>query len=212
MMEGGAFSSPFLAVLGGQKQLLALTRTTLNGLDPLSGKVLWTQEVPNYRGMNILTPVVWKDCVLMSSYRMDTWLFRIASDGKGGFTSTEVWKNKAKAYMSSPVIIGDYAYMHLMSQRFVCLDLRTGESTWTSEPFGQYWSVVVRGDRMLALDESGKLLLINANPRKFDLVDSQEITKSPAWAHLAVAGDELFVRELTGVSAWKWGVGPKSAD
>ena len=38
---------------------LDFTFVALAGVDPESGDVLWSQEVPAYRGMNILTPTVY---------------------------------------------------------------------------------------------------------------------------------------------------------
>jgi outer membrane protein assembly factor BamB len=202
IMDSGAFSSPVLTTLRGRRQLLIQSRTELHGLDPANGAVLWTQEVPHYRGMNILMPVVWGNTIFTSSYRMDSYLFEIG-EGAAGLVSKELWRNKAKGYMSTPVLLDGHVYLHLANQRFTCIDLRTGETKWTTEPYGQYWSMALRGDRILALDERGQLLLIRATPEKFELLDSREITNSPAWAHIAVAGDEVFVRELTGVTAYR---------
>jgi outer membrane protein assembly factor BamB len=203
IMDSGAFSSPVMATLAGKRQLLVQTRTTLHGLEPADGKVLWTQEVPHYRGMNILMPSVWQDKVFTSSYRNDTYLFQVTPAAGGSFTSKELWRNKAKGYMSSPLLIDGYAYLHLANQRFTCMDLKTGESKWTTEPYGMYWSMALRDDKILALDERGHLLLIRANPEKFELLADREITQSPAWAHVAVSGDEVFVRDLTGITAYR---------
>ncbi len=211
VFESGAFSSPFIATLAGKRQLLVQTRTTLNGVDLETGQRLWNVEVPNFRGMNILTPLVFGDRIFTSTYRNDSYLFEVTK-GADGFSVKELWRNKAKGYMSTGVRIGDYLYLHLQSQRFTCIDLRSGETKWTSEPYGQYWSVVVRGDSMLALDERGQLHLIKANPESFQLLDSREVAKSSAWAHLAVAGEELFVRDLTGITAWRWGSAPAATN
>lgn len=204
IFESGAFSSPFLAKIGGRAVLLVQSRTTLHGLDPDSGAMLWSQDVPSYRGMNILTPVVYGDGIFTSTYRNESYFYRIGQDQR----VQEVWRNKTKGYMSTPVVIGDFAYLHLQSQRFTCLDLRTGETRWTSEPFGQYWSLAVRNGLILALDERGQLHLIRANPEKFELLDSREVSESSAWAHLAAAGDEIFVRDLSGISAYRWRASP----
>jgi hypothetical protein len=143
------------------------------------------------------------DTVFTSLYRMDSFAFRVGyADGK--WQVGEAWKNKAKGYMSTPVKIGDHLYLHTMNQRFTVLNWKTGETGWTTTPFGTYWSMVTRGEKILALDEAGKLLLIQANPAKFELLDSKELTQTPAWAHLAVAGDEIFVRELNAISAYRW--------
>ena len=39
-------------------------------------------------------------------------------------------------------------------------------------PYGKYWSLVANEGQILALDERGDLLLINANPKSFYLIDS----------------------------------------
>lgn len=199
IFESGAFSSPVMATLGQRRVLLVQSRTTLHGLDPETGKELWSREIPNFRGMNILTPVVHENGIFTSTYRNESYFLKPA-----GGQLQEVWRNKTKGYMSTPIVIGDYLYMHLQSQRLTCLDLRTGETKWTSEPFGQYWSLASRGDKILALDERGQLHLVRANPEKFELLDSREVSDSPAWAHVAVAGGEVFVRDLKGITAYRW--------
>jgi outer membrane protein assembly factor BamB len=199
IFESGAFSSPLISQIGERRILLVQSRTRLHGLDPETGGELWSREIPNFRGMNILTPVVYQDGIFTSTYRNESYFLK-----PGGGTLQEVWRNKTKGYMSTPVVIGDFVYLHLQSQRFTCLDLRTGETRWTSEPFGQYWSLASRGDKILALDERGQLHLVRANPEKFELLDSREVSDAPAWAHVAVAGGEVFVRDLAGISAYRW--------
>lgn len=63
--------------------------------------------------------------------------------------------------------------------------------------------MITRGERILALDSDGKLHLIQADPERFQLLDSVEISQSPTWGHLAAAGDEVFVRELEAVAAYR---------
>lgn len=147
-MSGSAFSSPFLYEPQGTAQILVQTRTDLATVDPESGKVDWKVPIEAFRGMNILTPVVYKDSIFTSSYGGGTWLLR-SLDGE----VEEVWKNKVEGYMSSPVVIGDCVYHHLKNQRFTCLNLNTGESMWTTKPFGNYWSMIANGSKILALDE-----------------------------------------------------------
>ena len=45
-----------------------------------------------------------------------------------------------------------------------------------------------------------------ANKEKFDLLDQRKLTNGETWAHLAAAGDELFVRELNALVAYRWSV------
>jgi outer membrane protein assembly factor BamB len=210
MFESGAFSSPVIAEIAGTRQLLVQTRVALHGIDLTSGEVLWSQEVPHFRGMNILTPVPFDGGVFTSSYRNHSYFFEVKK-GAAGYDVSEAWRHKAKGYMSTPVVVGDHVYMHLSNRRFTTIDLTTGQGKWTTLPFdGQYWSMATQGDRILALDESGSLLLIEANPQEFKLIDRRQVSEQDAWAHIAVAGDQVFVREREAITVYRWGAEPQS--
>lgn len=202
-MYGSAFSSPTIATLAGKEQLLVQTRESLAGVDLETGSVLWSRKIPTFRGMNILTPTVSEDSVFTSAYGGQTWLFDVSASGET-MEIKEKWKNRAQGYMSSPIVINNHVYLHLRNQRFTCIDLATGESKWTTKPYGKYWSLVANGDKILALDERGDLLLIKANPEKFDLIGTTKVSSESTWAHLAVSGDEILIRELNSLKAYVW--------
>ncbi len=198
--NGTAVSSPVLATLAGRRQLLVQHPKTLYGIDTASGDVLWSAEVPAFRGMNIITPTVRQDDVLTSAFGGRTFLFHVTRQ-EGRLAADVAWVNPLQGYMSSPVVVGDHAYLHLRNDRLACLDLNTGKERWVSgEAFGRYWSMAVQGDRILALDQRGVLYLFQANPEKFDLLDSRKVSDDETWAHLAVCDDEVFVRELTALA------------
>ncbi|MHB8973385.1 MAG: hypothetical protein ACYC3X_24900 [Pirellulaceae bacterium] len=88
--------------------------------------------------------------------------------------------------------------------------------SWRVELAPSYSGPIVATDRVFvtktldrkteivrALDERGELLLIHASPDQFDLLDRRTIADD-AWAHLALCGQEVFVRELTGLTALLW--------
>ena len=201
-MNGSAFSSPVFTRLHGKDILIVQTRTKLAGVDPVDGKVLWQEEVPAFRGMNILTPTIVGDAIFTSSHSGGTFLYGV-KEGNAGVQQT--WKQRFDGYMSSPIIIDGHAYLHLKNQRFCCVEVKTGTSKWTTpKTFGKYWSMVAQKDKILALDENGELLLIYATPEKFDLLDRKKVSTSEAWAHLAVVGDEVYVRDLQGLSVFRW--------
>lgn len=207
-MLGSAFSSPMIATLAGKRQLVVQGREKMAGVDLSSGEVLWAQVVPSFRGMNILTPLPIGDCIFTSSYQNKAWLYKICAE-KERYAVSDAWSSKTQGYMSSPVLINGYIYLHLQNQRFTCIDQKTGERTWTSRPFGKYCSLVAQGDRILALDQRGTLLLIKANPKEFELIDSLKVSEQETWAHVAVSGDEVYIRELNALAAYRWRA-PKS--
>ena len=203
-MNGSAFSSPVLTEILGVPQLVVQTRERLAGVDPATGSELWSQAVEAFRGMNIVTPTVIGNRIFTSSYGGGSYLFEVSRSGDA-WSVAQVWRNKVQGYMSSPVVIDGYVYLHLRNQRFACLELATGAEKWISRPFGKYWSMVANGHSLLCLDEQGELLLIDASPEEFRLVDQRKVTEQPAWGHLAVSGQQLFIRELGGLIAMTWG-------
>jgi outer membrane protein assembly factor BamB len=202
-MNGSAFSSPILATLHDRLQLLVQTRTTLVGLDPESGETLWSKPIEAFRGMNILTPTVYENSIFTSSYGGKSWRYDVGPK-EGPWDVAMAWENKVQGYMSSPILIGSHLFLHLRNQRFVCIDMESGKELWTTRPFGKYWSMVSNGEQILALDEQGKLFLIDADPAEFRMVSERKVSEEESWAHLAVVDDQVFVRHLKGLSVYQW--------
>lgn len=213
--DQSAFSSPILASLGGREQLVVQSRTTLAGLDPASGAELWSRPIDAFRGMNILTPLVVDDSIFTTAYGGRAWRFALRAD-EGGTTLEPMWDTPQQGYMTSPVAIDGHAYLFLRSNRFTCLELASGAERWTSGPTGDdYWSLVARGDRILALADTGTLRLIAATPERYDVLGEVELVAGPSWAHLSVvdgapeAGSaavpiELHVREQDAYRVFRW--------
>jgi outer membrane protein assembly factor BamB len=204
-MMGNAFGSPVILTLAGKRQLVVQARTRLIGVGLEDGAELWSLPVESFRGMNILTPTfAGKDRLFTATYGGKTLGIDIRSEN-GGFRAVPAWEFKAQGYMTSPIIHEGHAYLQLRSQRALCIDLATGAEKWTTgESFGKYWSMVAQADRILALDERGELILFKATPEKFDVFSRRKVADSDAWAHLAVDGSELYIRELKSLSLWDW--------
>ncbi len=203
-MFGSAFSSPVIVEIHGQKQVIVQTRTDLAGVNPKNGNVIWKQPIKAFRGMNILTPSIKDNNIFTSSYGGKSLLFNVQN--KGDLQSiNKKWENKQEGYMSGPIILDGYCYIHLRKQRITCLDMENGETKWiSSKSFGKYMSMVSNGKEILALDEDGTLYLIDPNPEKFLIKESRKISESPTWAHLAISDNQLFVRELEALACYQW--------
>jgi outer membrane protein assembly factor BamB len=203
MMSGGAFSSPIVAEIAGEKQLIVQTREELCGVSLDSGEVLWREEIEAFRGMNILTPLVIGNRVFTAAHSGKSQLFEISRDANGAWNVNEVWNQKSQGYMSSPVVVGDHIYLHQKSQRFSCLSVDDGSIRWTSEPYGKYWSMIHNGDKILALDETGDLLLIRANPERLEILDTIKAAEN-AWSHIALHQGKLIIRDLSALKVFDW--------
>lgn len=199
-----SIASPQLVEITGAEQFVVHMPGLLAGVDPESGATYWTQETPAYQSIAYLDPLVIGDSLFVSIYGKRSHRFNIAPAGEA-YEVTEAWSTKAKGNMASPVVIDGYVYMLLNNRRMACLDFATGEEKWrTRESFGRYWSMVAGDGKILALDEAGELLLIRANPEEYDLLDRRSFADSSTWAYLAVVGDEVYVRDLQGLTRFEW--------
>lgn len=203
-MSGSAFASPVIGTLGGKRQLLVQSRTHLAGLSLDTGKELWTQPVEAFRGMNILTPTVHDGGLFTSTYGGETALFQVAGE-KAAFNVSKKWALKLQGYMTSPVILDGMAIELTRDQRLAAVDLANGAKLWEiKDKFGKYWSMVTDGKKVLALDQKGELLLFQPSRSDWNLIDRVKVSDAESWAHLAVTNGTIWVRDLKGLTAWKW--------
>lgn len=204
--------------IGGAEWIFVQTREEPVCVDPDKGDIVWKTWIPSIFGMNIFTPTIYKDAVFTSTIA-GTFLIAAekvvnpaaepdAGDGVAKAPGDMLWKNFLQGYMSSPIIIGDHAYIHLRNERLACVNLADGKRTWTSKPMSVYLSMVAQGDKILALGDDGVLRLFAANPEAEKRLGEVSLlppgTVDSSWAHLAVAGEQSFVRDLTGVTAYRW--------
>jgi len=187
--RNGAFSSPLVATLGGAERILVQTREELAAVDPASGKVTWSAATPALFAMNILTPAAVGESVF-SSNLSGTFLLagsqQTVQDRKVA-AGESLWRSNPVGHMASPIIHEGHAYLHLRNGRLACIDLETGKRTWASEPLGEHVSLVAQADRILVLNDDGRLLLLRANPKEFDRLGeagplpTRRIGGGPTW-------------------------------
>ena len=203
-MMGGAFASPAFGVLGGKRQLLVQTREKLAGVDPESGAVLWSQTIEAFRGMNIGTPFAVGGILFTSTYGGKTSGWRV-KEAAGKWTVEPAWEHKSQGYMTTPVVVKGTAFTSLKSGRMMAIDVANGTERWTSsESFGDYVSLATNGERVLGLDTKGSLFLMEGSGDKFTRLGTKKISDSETWAHVAVCGEDVFIRELDGMTLWRW--------
>jgi outer membrane protein assembly factor BamB len=120
-----AFSSPIIARLHNREILVVQARDALKGLDPATGDVLWSQNIQAFQGMNILTPTVYENALLTSAHSGRTQFWRVPEPDFPEAGLEEAWSLPMQAYMSSPVVIGEHAYLHLRKRSTICSSRRS---------------------------------------------------------------------------------------
>jgi outer membrane protein assembly factor BamB len=95
------------------------------------------------------------------------------------------------------VVFADHLLGHdTRTNRLVCVSLETGETAWTSPRVpGKYHSLVLAGGLVLVLNSEGELFVFKATAAECTEVVRWTVAGKGTWAHLAVAGNRLYVKD-----------------
>lgn len=201
--DRSSYASPQLAAPGGVKQLVCFTGTRMVGVKYSDKSLLWDVPFKALYDQTIVTPVVWKDRVVIAGEGRAT--FAVTVPASPGGEPKTAWKNDdLKSYLTTPVVVKDHLIGHDMrTSRLVCVSLETGETAWTSPRVaGKHHCLVVAGGALLWQSETGELVIAKAGADDWTELARWAVTGRGAWSHPAVADGRLFVKDQEFVSAY----------
>lgn len=204
--DGPGYASPVVATLAGVRQVVTQTQRNLVGLSAESGALLWKLPFTTAYEQNAVTPVVSGELVIYSGLDNGVRALRVVSDG-AAYAAQPVWENPdTSAYMSTPVLAGGvlFGLSHKKKGQFFALDAASGRTLWLSEGRqGDNASLVAAGDALLLLTTESKLIVANARKDAFSVVRSYTVAETPTWAHVAVAGAEVLVKDRESLALFR---------
>ena len=190
----------------GQKTLLAWARASVLGIDPDTGDVKFTfpWRSKKLESVNAMTPVVVGNRFFISECyeRGSAWVEVVDNQCKLLWSDLDKRKKSLQAHWCTPVVHNGFLYgcsgRHSGSADLRCIELKTGKIQWVQRGFRRC-SLLLVGDRLVVLGEAGRLALINATPKGFELITERQPDQSFAltpdcWAAPIMADGNLFVR------------------
>ncbi len=196
--DAAGYGPVVLAELGGKRTALVFKAKALVGLDHVNGQELWRQTWETSYDVNAAAPVVFGNNVLISSgYNKGASVIHIAS-GK----ASQSWFNKSiRAHFNTPVIVGDFAYgidgTADPKAPLVCVNLETGETRWKSKAV-QGGSLILAGDKLLILTETGDLVLSDPSPVGYKEIARKHVLDGRNWVQPTLANGRVFARNNKG--------------
>ena len=197
--DNTAYSSLMAGTLGGVRQAVHYTADALLGADAATGKLLWRIPIKTGAKRHTVTPILTGDTVLVSSHSVGMIKMKIVKDG-GTVKAEQDWLNAGvKTMLSTPVLVGDYLYglgtTKGKNSDFVCIDFKTGKELWNQPgAFADYASLITLGDKILALNSTGELSLLKANPQHFEELGRVQVC-GKTWSFPAYVDGKLYVRD-----------------
>ena len=207
------YVSPSIVKIGGEDHLVMIMAATgmgrnasggsVNGLDPLSGKVLWT-----YSNWQCIIPVphavdAGEGRVLITGgYNAGAAMIKVQKKDDGTYGVTELFKTvEFGAHTQPPILYKDHFYAQYStnerSDGLVCMGM-DGKIKWKTgeEPsFVRGGSILVDG-LLLSTDGSKMLYVIEPDPSGFKPLASAELLEQGTnWGPLALVDGKLLIRD-----------------
>lgn len=194
----GSWSTPIIAQVNGQDQIIVPMTTRVNGYDPATGKIVWSCEgVRHGRGdLAYSSPAITGDiCFFTGGFSGPAFAFTLG--GTGDITeASQLWrKERQPQSIGSPVAVDGYIYRPNAGPGTTdCIDPKTGEVQWTSRECGSQWASIVKvGDLLYSTNQDGTTTVFKPNPKEFEEVSSNEL-KDGCNATPAVGEGNIFIR------------------
>src|SRR5207248_558807 len=111
-------------------------------------------------------------------------------------------------YMSTPVLRGELLFGMSTSRggEIFCANAGTGKTLWrAARKGGQNAALVNAGPVLLVLTTEGRLSVLKPSATRYDPVATYKVAETPTWAHPAVVGKWVLVKDQTALAAWSWG-------
>lgn len=178
--------------LNGKPELIVSAQEHVRAYDPQNGKELW--RVAGLTGWVAPSPVFGLGLIFGTSGKNGP-VLAVRPGGRGDVTVTHVaWKHENLGpYVCSPLLHGDYLYVHNELGILTCFEAKTGKAQYRERLEGKFTSSGVAGDgKVYLFNEAGAGFVIRTGPR-FELLAKNALSEytvaSPAIAHGC-----LFVR------------------
>jgi outer membrane protein assembly factor BamB len=190
--NGATYMTPVIYEHAGEKLALIYSWKGLFSVDVQTGKPILVYPWINYNNARTPDPVIFDDKVLLVDdcfegndleKRFSTLL------SLSGEAPSVVWKNSSfYSDVSSPIVIGEYIFgvyggMYSCSKisSLRCIDLKSGQLLWEHHPLvkpSRKWISISAADgKLFVLYESGRLEIIEATPKGYQLISSCELPK-----------------------------------
>jgi outer membrane protein assembly factor BamB len=178
-----------------QQQLVIFGGEAVYGMDPKTGKTLWTEPWKTDNDINAATPVFSGSHLLVSSSRnFGAMLINVTPAG-----AKKEWEKKDVALKFQPPIL-DGSTMYVNSGGTLkAVNWPDLKVLWTATGrdlnLGAGGSLVRVGDKLITMSERGKLSLVHATPAEYKLISQAQVFDySQVWSTPLVYRGKLYVK------------------
>lgn len=216
--KGAGYCPPVIYEFGGRRQLIIWDAFAIQGLDPETGKPLWSVPFEVRASLSVPMPRQDGDRLFVTSFYNGPRMLKVGAD-----RAEVLWKGKSNSeaprltdglhsIMPTPFIKDGHIYGVCSYGQLRCLKADTGERIWETfaattgkeERWGNAF-LVAQGDRFFLFNEKGELIIARLTPKGYDeisrtkLIEPTNTMANPpgrrvVWVHPAFANRSVYVR------------------
>lgn len=192
------YCPPVIYDIAGIRTLVIWHPESINGLDPESGKTLWSYPFAVRAGLTAPMPRAIQQAdggtlLFVTSFYNGPVMLKFA---KGAAKPELLWKGKAgnekntdilHSIIPTPFVDGDYIYGVCSYGQLRCIEIATGKRVWesfvaTGGPYpkeeGERWAnafLIKNGDRFFLPNEKGDLIIAKLSPKGYEEISRAHI-------------------------------------
>src|SRR4051812_16590764 len=209
-----SYASPIVATLAGERQIIVVNESWVTAHCVADGKILWEHPWSNQTDTNAScaqpVPLEGDRLFLSKGYGTGCSLLAIKKDVTGTFSANPLWdpaiKNVMKTKMCNVVVRDGYVY-GIDDVLLECIELETGAVKWKKRrrPEFGHGQIMLIGNTILVLSETGELALVEANPHEYrELAHIQALgAANVTWNNPAFAPPYLLLRNAREAACYR---------
>ena len=214
--EGGdsqvSYASPSLVTLAGVPQILIVNESTVTAHAPDSGKLLWSHPWAGSSSSNASVSqalAATDSTVLLSKgYGIGAEYLQLKMADNRQIQVHSLWASSRvlKTKFTNACLYDGYAY-GLSDGVLECVEISSGRRAWKRGRFGH--GQLLRADNLLLVQaESGEIVLLEANPTRFEQIGSIPALEGQTWNNLCLYENRLLARNAREATCFSLAIQP----
>lgn len=196
--EGPGYASPIIASFAGVRQIVTMTDKSVIGVSAKDGQLLWRLAWPDEWNENIVTPLIYKNSLILSGVRKGTMAVEIVKTGDK-FENRQLWHNRELTmYMNSPVLDGEHFFGMTNKRKgsLFCAEAATGKVLWSTEGReGANAAVLHTKDLLFILNNDAGLIVAKKNHNRFEQLAKYLVADSATYAHPIIFDKRILIKD-----------------
>lgn len=190
-----SYSSPIVAVVDSQPQVLYLGDKQLSAFSPATGKLLWLFASGLDMGRPSCQPQFVSPSRLLLSFEPGSLTQIELAQAEGKWSTKQIWKTTAIKPDFSDYLVHDGFIYGFDGDIFCCVDLETGKRRWKGGRYGAGQALLLADQGViLVITEKGELALVECTPAKHTELARMPAIAGKTWNHPAYSRGRLYVR------------------